>query len=83
MADGPALVVDAETGRVLHAERATDPWYPASITKLMTAYVALAMVREGRVSLDQLLTVSEEAATPFRPPRWRSSRAPRSASTMR
>ena len=62
LADGPALVVDAETGRVLHAERATDPWYPASITKLMTAYVALAMVREGRVSLDQLLTVSEAAA---------------------
>ncbi len=63
LANGPALVVDAETGRVLHAERATDPWYPASITKLMTVYVALDMVRQGRASLDQLLNVSEEAAT--------------------
>lgn len=63
LADGPALVVDAETGRVLHAERATDPWFPASITKLMTTYVALAMVREGRASLDQLLTVSEDSAS--------------------
>jgi D-alanyl-D-alanine carboxypeptidase len=63
LAAGPALVVDAESGRVLHAERATDPWYPASITKLMTTYVALSLVREGRASLDQLLTVSESAAS--------------------
>jgi D-alanyl-D-alanine carboxypeptidase len=63
LANGPALVVDAHTGRVLHAERATDPWYPASITKLMTTYVALSLVREGRASLDQLLTVSEGAAS--------------------
>ena len=41
LANGPALVVDAASGKVLHAERATDPWFPASITKLMTTYVAL------------------------------------------
>jgi D-alanyl-D-alanine carboxypeptidase len=62
LANGPALVVDLASGRVLHAERATDPWYPASITKLMTAYVALDQVRQGRVAMDQLLTVSESAA---------------------
>src|SRR5918998_6531491 len=62
LANGPALVVDLASGRVLHAERATDPWYPASITKLMTAYVALDQVRQGRIALDQLLTVSESAA---------------------
>jgi D-alanyl-D-alanine carboxypeptidase len=60
-ANGPALVVDAASGRVLHAERATDPWYPASVTKLMTAYVALDMVKRGEARLDQLLTVSEAA----------------------
>ena len=60
-ARGPALVVDADSGRVLHAERATDPWFPASITKLMTTYVALDMVRQGQVAMDQLLTVSEDA----------------------
>jgi D-alanyl-D-alanine carboxypeptidase len=57
----PALVMDVESGKVLYAERATDPWYPASITKLMTAYVALSAVREGRVSLNTPLTVSELA----------------------
>ena len=59
---GPALVVDVDTGRVIHAERATDPWYPASVTKLMTAYVALDLVRQGRASMDQLLTVTPGAA---------------------
>jgi D-alanyl-D-alanine carboxypeptidase len=57
----PALVVDADSGKVLYAERATDPWFPASITKLMTAYVALSAVREGKLAMDTLLTVSENA----------------------
>jgi D-alanyl-D-alanine carboxypeptidase len=57
----PALVIDAESGKVLYAERATDPWYPASITKLMTAYVALSAVRAGKITLDTPLTVSELA----------------------
>ena len=61
-AGGPALVVEVETGRVLHAERATDPWFPASITKLMTAYVALDKIRSGQMSMDTLLIVSEGAA---------------------
>jgi D-alanyl-D-alanine carboxypeptidase len=58
----PALVVEVESGRVLHAERATDPWFPASITKLMTAYVALYKVRSGQMSMDTLLTVTDSAA---------------------
>ena len=57
----PALVIDAENGKVLYAERATDPWYPASITKLMTAYVALSAVRAGKVALDTPLVISELA----------------------
>ena len=57
----PALVIDVDSGKVLYAERATDPWYPASITKLMTAYVALSAVREGRVSLSTPLAMSEFA----------------------
>ena len=35
------LLVEADSGKVLHAENATYPWYPASITKLMTIYVTL------------------------------------------
>jgi D-alanyl-D-alanine carboxypeptidase len=55
------LLIEADSGRVLHAENATYPWYPASITKIMTAYVTLRAVREGRLRLDTLLTVSENA----------------------
>jgi D-alanyl-D-alanine carboxypeptidase len=57
------LVVEADTGKVLQAENATYPWYPASVTKLMTAYVTLKAVKEGRTSLDTLLTVSPVAAS--------------------
>ena len=56
------LVVEADSGKVLQAENATYPWYPASVTKLMTAYVTLRAVKEGRISLDTLLTVSPTAA---------------------
>ncbi len=57
------LVVEADTGKVLQADNATYPWYPASVTKLMTAYVTLKAVKEGRVTLDTLLTVSPVAAS--------------------
>jgi D-alanyl-D-alanine carboxypeptidase len=57
------LVVEADSGKVLQADNATMPWYPASVTKLMTAYVTLKAVKEGRISLDTLLTVSPTAAS--------------------
>lgn len=57
------LVVEADTGKVLQAENATYPWYPASVTKMMTAYVTLKAVKEGRLSLEQTLTVSPVAAS--------------------
>jgi D-alanyl-D-alanine carboxypeptidase len=63
LAASPALVVEVESGRVLHAERATDPWFPASVTKLMTTYVVLEQVRAGQLSMEKLLTVSENAAS--------------------
>jgi D-alanyl-D-alanine carboxypeptidase len=55
------LLVEADSGKVLHAENATYPWYPASVTKLMTAYVTLRAVKEGRIALDSLITVSANA----------------------
>ena len=57
------LVVEADTGKVLQADNATMPWYPASVTKIMTAYVTLKAVKEGRITLDTLLTVSPVAAS--------------------
>ena len=56
------LLIEASTGKVLHAENATSPWYPASVTKLMTAYTTLRAIKEGRVGFDTLLTVSRNAA---------------------
>jgi D-alanyl-D-alanine carboxypeptidase len=57
------LVVEADSGKVLQAENATYPWYPASVTKMMTAYVVLKAVKEGRLALDGALTVSPVAAS--------------------
>ncbi len=57
------LLVEADTGKVLQADNATYPWYPASVTKLMTAYVTLKAVKDGRITLDTLLTVSPVAAS--------------------
>ena len=57
------LVIEADTGKVLQADNATYPWYPASVTKMMTAYVTLKAIKDGRMTLDQLLTVSPVAAS--------------------
>jgi D-alanyl-D-alanine carboxypeptidase len=57
------LLIEADSGKVLQADNATYPWYPASLSKLMTAYVTLKAVKEGRVTLDTLLTVSPVAAS--------------------
>ncbi len=58
----PALVVDVDSGQTLFARDATQPWYPASLTKLMTTYVALQAVRDGRLTLDTPLIMSARAA---------------------
>jgi D-alanyl-D-alanine carboxypeptidase len=55
------LLVDVESGKVISERNSTLPWYPASVTKLMTTYVALKAVRDHRIDLDSLLTVSPNA----------------------
>jgi D-alanyl-D-alanine carboxypeptidase len=55
------LLVDVESGRVLHAENAAYPWHPASVTKLMTLYTTLRAVKEGRITLDTPFRVSANA----------------------
>ena len=56
-------MIEADSGKVLEAENATVPWYPASVTKLMTAYVTLKAVKDGKITLDTLVTVSPTAAS--------------------
>ncbi len=55
------ILIDAESGRVLQAENATYPWYPASLSKLMTLYVTFSAIRDHRITFDTLCTVSRNA----------------------
>jgi D-alanyl-D-alanine carboxypeptidase len=57
----PLLLVDAKTLQVLYEEDAGQPWHPASLTKMMTAYLAFAAVADGRISLDTPVKVSQHA----------------------
>ena len=56
------LVVDAASGAVLAEQNATQPRYPASVTKAMTAYMVFGALAEGRLALDQQVPVSARAA---------------------
>ncbi len=58
-----AIVVDAESGEVLFARRADNPRYPASITKVMTLYMTFEALAEGRIAMDDMITVSPRAAS--------------------
>ena len=55
------LLVDVDTGKVINEQNSTYPWYPASVTKLMTTYVTLKALRDRRIDLESLLTVSPNA----------------------
>ncbi|MEN0651966.1 MULTISPECIES: D-alanyl-D-alanine carboxypeptidase family protein [Hyphobacterium] len=64
-ADNPryaAFVVDETTGEVLHARRADDARYPASLTKMMTLYMLFEALERGEVTLSTPMTVSRHAA---------------------
>ena len=47
-----SMVIDANTGTVLHASNADEPRYPASLTKMMTLYLVFEEIERGRLSLD-------------------------------
>lgn len=55
------IVIDAGNGAVLLHENADQPWYPASVTKLMTAYVTFQAIRAGRITMTSPVTVSQNA----------------------
>ncbi len=56
-----AFVMDQGTGTVLLSKEADQPLPPASMSKLMTLYVAFEALRDGRLTLDETLPVSEHA----------------------
>ncbi len=55
-------VIDARTGQVLHETNANTRLHPASLTKMMTLYIAFQAIERGEVSLDTMFTVSKNAA---------------------
>lgn len=56
-----AILFDTTDGHVLYAEDADSPWYPASLTKMMTAYVAFQAVRDHKITLDTKIFISPHA----------------------
>jgi D-alanyl-D-alanine carboxypeptidase len=57
----PALVFEPFNGTVFYAEDPDAAWFPASLTKLMTAYVAFQALKEGTVKLDTPVVCSKKA----------------------
>jgi len=58
VAAGPALLVEASSGKVLYAEEIDRRWHPASLTKIMTAYLTFEALKSGKLSLDSKISCS-------------------------
>ncbi len=56
-----AIVVEFETGTVLYRKDADSIMYPASMTKMMTAYLLFERLKNGSLSLEDTFRVSEAA----------------------
>lgn len=69
-----AILIDARTGRVLFEKDADTPVPPASMSKMMTMIMVFEALKAGTLTLDQQLTVSEDA--------WRRGGAVSGGSTM-
>ncbi|KIC13891.1 D-alanyl-D-alanine carboxypeptidase family protein [Leisingera sp. ANG-Vp] len=57
-----AMVIDSRTGEVLHSRNADTRLHPASLTKMMTLYIAFEAVRNGEITLDTKVRISRNAA---------------------
>jgi len=57
----PQLLIDMKTGEVLYEQDAGVAWHPASLTKLMTAFVVFEAIKAGRISLDTPVMISAKA----------------------
>ncbi len=58
-----AMVIDGNTGAVLHSDDADELRHPASLTKMMTLYLAFELLEQGRMSMTDRVPVSQEAAS--------------------
>ncbi|WP_034742949.1 D-alanyl-D-alanine carboxypeptidase family protein [Hyphomonas chukchiensis] len=69
-----AVILDNATGEVLFSKDGAEPMIPASMTKMMTAYLVFDMVKRGELKMTDRLTVSADA--------WRRGGFPSGTSTM-
>ena len=58
-----AMVIDANTGKVLHGAHVTEPRYPASLTKMMTLYLIFEEVKRGKMTYSTRIKISKNAAS--------------------
>lgn len=58
---GPALVVELSNSKILYAEDADSLWHPASLTKMMTAYLVFEALKAGKITLKSKATCSDAA----------------------
>ena len=58
-----AMILDANTGAVLHNEDGDEQRHPASLTKMMTLYLAFETIESGRLKMSDKITISQEAAS--------------------
>jgi D-alanyl-D-alanine carboxypeptidase len=56
-----AIVIDADTGKVLHSENSNTRLHPAGLTKLATLYAAFSAIENEEVKIDDLVRVSQNA----------------------
>jgi D-alanyl-D-alanine carboxypeptidase len=57
-----ALILDVNTGAILHNVDGDEPRHPASLTKMMTLYLTFETLQSGRLKMSDRLTISEAAA---------------------
>ncbi len=60
---GPSVVIDVKSGKVLSHQDAFQRWYPASLTKLMTGYLAFRAVKSGELTMKSPVRMSRNAAS--------------------
>ena len=61
-AANPSIAVDVATGKVYAQQDAFQRWYPASLTKMMTAYVAFRALQSGQMTLESPVRMTVNAA---------------------
>ncbi len=57
-----AMAIDVYSGRILYSKNASEPRFPASLTKVMTLYLLFDALRDGKLTMSSQLRVSEHAA---------------------